>query len=266
MKTFMLIVLLLYAFYLTLEKYVITGRIFGTRQADRPQPSPDDSAQQTPPDTTDVVGPSRFQIGQSVNNGDYSRPDIKPEVQPANNDNIFTGQRQPPQSNSSSPQQFPQSKHEQAQSSLAPDLDGDVQFWKRQLMERIERAGSISESRTGTPPDPDNLPERDEVIGYVPRDPKRPKATGVMFDEMEAVHRVLEGDQPTPQQTQAQARDTFRRLEGTNMERILRASILGSSEKLQRYMNLYLSRPAPRSMTRTTKESILGLFDIEEFV
>lgn len=264
MKTFMLILLLLYALYLTLEKYVITGRIFGTPKADRPQPSLDDSAEQTPPDTTDVVGLSRFQIGQSVNNGDFSRQDVKPAVQPANNDNIFTGQRQSSRSNSSSPPQQSQSKHEQAQSSVTPASQSDMESWRRTMMDRLERARSISESRTVAPPE--NLPERDEVLGYVPREPGQPKATGVMFDEMEAIDRVLTGDRPAPQQTQAQARDAFRKLEGTNMERILRASILGSSEKLQRYMNLYLSRPTPRALNRTTKESILGLFDIEEFV
>jgi len=50
------------------------------------------------------------------------------------------------------------------------------------------------------------------------------------------------------------------------MERLLRASILGSSEKLKRYMDLYLGQSEGRPLTRKTKESILGIFDIEEYV
>lgn len=44
---------------------------------------------------------------------------------------------------------------------------------------------------------------------------------------------------------QEQARQTFQKLEGTNMERVLQASVLGSSDKLKRYMRLYVDRGEP---------------------
>ena len=81
----------------------------------------------------------------------------------------------------------------------------------------------------------------------------------------DAVERSLGSDACTEEQKE-QARGAFRRLEGTDMERLLRASILGSSEKLKRYMDLYLGQNEGRPLTRKTKESILGIFDIEEYV
>ena len=63
-----------------------------------------------------------------------------------------------------------------------------------------------------------------------------------------------------------QARDAFLRLKGTDMERLLRANILGSSQKIKRYMDLYIGQNGGRPLTQKTKETILDIFDIEEYV
>lgn len=110
----------------------------------------------------------------------------------------------------------------------------------------------------------DGIPERGQVLGYTEREDLH-RATGVSFDDLDAVERSLGSDACTEGQKE-QARGAFRRLEGTDMERLLRASILGSSEKLKRYMDLYLGQNEGRPLTRKTKESILGVFDIEEYV
>ena len=80
------------------------------------------------------------------------------------------------------------------------------------------------------------------------------------------IEKVITSDSPTETE-QEQARRTFQRLEGTNMERILQASILGSSDKLKRYMRLYVDGEEPRLlMMGKDKESILREFDIKEYV
>ena len=55
-------------------------------------------------------------------------------------------------------------------------------------------------------------------------------------------------------------------LKGTDMERLLRANILGSSQKIKRYMDLYIGQNGGRPLTQKTKETILDIFDIEEYV
>ena len=65
---------------------------------------------------------------------------------------------------------------------------------------------------------------------------------------------------------QEQARQTFQKLEGTNMERVLQASVLGSSDKLKRYMRLYVDRGEPQLLTGKNRDDILREFDITEHV
>ena len=65
---------------------------------------------------------------------------------------------------------------------------------------------------------------------------------------------------------QEQARQTFQKLEGTNMERVLQASVLGSSDKLKRYMRLYVDRGEPHLLTGKNRDDILREFDITEHV
>lgn len=110
----------------------------------------------------------------------------------------------------------------------------------------------------------EEIPERYEITGYVQRsDPHR--ATGVTFDDMDMIEKVMTSDGPTETERE-QVRQTFRKLEGTNMERILQASILGSSDKLKRYMSLYVDREDPPLLTGKDKDDILREFDITEFI
>ena len=63
------------------------------------------------------------------------------------------------------------------------------------------------------------------------------------------------------------ARETLNRLEGTNVERILQAGILGSNEKLKRYMKLYVdSNEEPTLLLRKDRDTIIRDFDIADFI
>lgn len=257
MQTIILIVLILYSSYLTLEKYVVTGRIFGARRKLSDHLPEQIDAQPVEPMPQDLIGRSRFGIGQSVTNGDISRQ----HALIGDNIDIFTPQTQPLLPRVSSEQPIPQSNFSKAEQHLSPvsengfvssqdidrkNIDADHLFGEQKKNEHsevfVEEMGLDSETTTGR------------------------RAQGITFGDMEALHHVLDGDQQVSPQMQAVVRETFRRLEGTNVERLLRASILGSSEKLQRYMDLYLTAPAVPTSKQKTKESILGLFDIEEFV
>ena len=87
-------------------------------------------------------------------------------------------------------------------------------------------------------PEEGEVPERYEITGYVERpDPHR--ARGVTFDDMDSLSRFMTTDHLSEPE-QSHARQTLERLEGTDMERILQAGILGSDETLKRYMELYV--------------------------
>lgn len=58
------------------------------------------------------------------------------------------------------------------------------------------------------------------------------------------IEKAMASDELTEAE-QEQARQTFQKLEGTNMERVLQASVLGSSDKLKRYMRLYVDKGEP---------------------
>ena len=49
-------------------------------------------------------------------------------------------------------------------------------------------------------------------------------------------------------------------------QRILRAGVLGSSEKLKRYMNLYADSEDKGFLNRKDKERVLRDFDLTEYV
>lgn len=110
-----------------------------------------------------------------------------------------------------------------------------------------------------------DLPERYEITGYVERpDPHR--ARGVTFDDMDMLERIMTTDEPSPAE-QSRARKTLNRLEGTNVERILQAGILGSNEKLKRYMKLYVdSNEEPALLLRKDRDTIIRDFDITDFI
>lgn len=110
----------------------------------------------------------------------------------------------------------------------------------------------------------EEIPERYEITGYVQRsNPHR--ATGVTFDDMDMIEKAMASDELTEAE-QEQARQTFQKLEGTNMERVLQASVLGSSDKLKRYMRLYVDKGEPHLLTGKNRDDILREFDIREHV
>ncbi len=109
------------------------------------------------------------------------------------------------------------------------------------------------------------VPEHYEITGYVERpDPHR--ARGVTFDDMDQLSRFMTTDHLSEQE-QSHVRQTLERLEGTDMERILRAGILGSDETLKRYMELYVgSDREPPLLAGKDRESIIKNFDIMDFI
>ena len=109
------------------------------------------------------------------------------------------------------------------------------------------------------------VPERHEITGYVERpDPHR--ARGVTFDDMDLLSRFMTTDRLSEPE-QSHARQTLERLEGTDMERILQAGILGSDETLKRYMKLYVdSDREPPLLAGKDRESIIRDFDIMDFI
>lgn len=110
------------------------------------------------------------------------------------------------------------------------------------------------------------VPERHEITGYVERpDPHR--ARGVTFDDMDLLSRFMTTDRLSEQE-RSHARQALERLEGTNVERILQAGILGSDERLKRYMRLYVDsdREPPLLAAGKDRESIIRDFDITDFI
>lgn len=269
MSTLIIILLFLYSSYLTLEKYVVTGYVFRPRTSRETKPDTADGHDERParevPQEQELIGASHFQAGQSAPPQDYSGQVTRQMVQPTDNGVTFTGRKNLPLS-------------ETASFDFRP-LPGGSAATPRQNLFHIPSDRSFSPSETLLPHRREHplsapsevslygndIPERDQVLGYAERENPH-RATGISFDDMEAVEKSLCSDTCTEGQKE-QARGAFRRLEGTDMERLLRASILGSSEKLKRYMDLYIGQnDGRRPLTRKTKESILGIFDIEEYV
>lgn len=102
-------------------------------------------------------------------------------------------------------------------------------------------------------PEEGEVPERYEITGYVERpDPHRA--------------RFMTTDRLSEQE-QSHARQTLERLEGTNVERLLQAGILGSDETLKRYIRLYVdSGREPPLLAGKDRESIIRDFDIMDFI
>lgn len=129
-----------------------------------------------------------------------------------------------------------------------------------------EKKASVSEfpNPFGRPEDGE-VPERYEITGYVERpDPHR--ARGVTFDDMDLLSRFMTTDHLSEPE-QSHARQTLERLEGTNVERLLQAGILGSDETLKRYIGLYVdSGREPPLLAGKNRESIIKDFDIMDFI
>ncbi|MCS2586933.1 hypothetical protein NXX15_06185 [Bacteroides fragilis] len=247
---YLFIILFTYAAYLSIEKYVHTGSIFTWRGGK------DKRERRTAPvaihpaaslSEAEIVGKSRYQIRQALTIDDNNR---QPESGMEKSD-TFT----------------PEKETEPVLRTHAP-LDKNTKFpevpapFQRLNYPEIDY---VQETSLSSGEKKEEIPERYEITGYVQRsNPHR--ATGVTFDDMDMIEKVITSDSPTETE-QEQARRTFQRLEGTNMERILQASILGSSDKLKRYMRLYVDGEEPRLlMMGKDKESILREFDIKEYV
>lgn len=268
MSTVIIILLFLYSSYLTLEKYIVTGHVFRPRlcENNRPQTAakPDSPEQNDAPQEQELIGASSFRPGQSPTPVDYSGQALRQVVQPADNGVTFTGRNDLPPSETASIgfRSQPAGPSEAPRQNLFPEQP-DRLFPSAEAMP-FRWTGQPLPGSAEPPLYRDGIPERGQVLGYTEREDLH-RATGVSFDDLDAVERSLGSDACTEGQKE-QARGAFRRLEGTDMERLLRASILGSSEKLKRYMDLYLGQNEGRPLTRKTKESILGVFDIEEYV
>ena len=259
MQTIILIVLILYSSYLTLEKYVVTGRVFGARRKMTDHLPEQIDAQPTELIQQDLIGRSRFGMGQSVTNGDISRQHVPVD----DNIDIFTSRMQPPPPRVSSEQYFPQSNLTIVEKRVSPVPENDCVS-----QEGDDKKSIVTNHFSGKKNRANSIENSEDRAEEIETDSEMEvrQARGITFSDMEALHQVLDGSQQVSSQMQKQVRETFRRLEGTNVERLLRASILGSSEKLQRYMDLYLTTPGEPMSKQKTKEYILGLFDIEDFV
>ena len=292
MSIAIIVILFLYSSYLTLEKYIITGHIFGSHSF--PESHSGLEGEQTleteePPELQEsIVGESHFRIGQGGHartNKDNSGQVASQEIQHSNIESNLAARHNPPQQQTAAPSvpPWPQQPTNSEQifdrqhnpnlrtkrESLYPSLpteDAEFRAWRETLLRHQQET---DETRSqAAPVDAEHaigemFPERNEIIGQAERENPH-QAGGVTFDDMEAVENALTRDDISPQKKE-QAVKAFSRLEGTDMERLLRASILGSSEKIKRYMDLYIGNEI-RPLSRKTKESILGIFDIEEYV
>lgn len=247
---YLFIILFIYASYLSIEKYVHTGSIFtwrGRKDRKERRATPVTIHPAASSSETEIIGKSRYQIRQSLTIDDNS------------------GQ---PESGIEKSDTFTPEKKTEPVLRVREPLDKNTKFpevpapFQRLNYPEIDY---VQETSLSSGEKKEEIPERYEITGYVQRsNPHR--ATGVTFDDMDMIEKVITSDSPTETE-QEQARRTFQRLEGTNMERILQASILGSSDKLKRYMRLYVDGEEPRLlMMGKDKESILREFDIKEYV
>lgn len=268
MSTVIIILLFLYSSYLTLEKYIVTGHIFRPRTSGKNTPETiKERSEQVAAEVSEgqeLIGASRFRPGQPPTPVDYPGQALRQGAQPADHGVTFTGRNDLPSSEAASIgfRSQPEGPSEAPRQNLFPIQNNNPQLPSETLPPRW--TGQPLPGIDELPLYRNDIPERGQVLGYTERENPH-RATGVSFDDLDAVEQSLGSDDCTEEQKE-QARGAFRRLEGTDMERLLRASILGSSEKLKRYMDLYLGQSEGRPLTRKTKESILGIFDIEEYV
>ena len=206
------ILLFLYASYLSIEKYVHTGRLLEWRGKRKTSPaSPLQEAPEADKPDVDILGKSLYRM-----------------------------------------RQFPDTENGETQT----ETTGSPAFGIKEELGIPDPFGRLES---------EDIPERYEITGYVERpDPHRPK--GVSFDDMDLLSKIMDGGQSSEAE-QSHARQTLKRLDGTNMERILQASVLGSDEKLKRYMRLYVdSGEEPTLLVKKDRESIVRDFDIAEFI
>lgn len=246
---YLFIILFIYASYLSIEKYVHTGSILTWRGRKYKKECPATPAATHPEITAseaEIIGKSRYQMRQSLTIDDNSgQPESGMEKS-----GTFTPEKE------TGPvlrAHEPLDKH-----TKSPEVP--VPFQRLNYPE----TDYMQEASPSSGEEKEEIPERYEITGYVQRsNPHR--ATGVTFDDLDIIEKVMTSDGATETE-QEQARQTFRKLEGTNMERILQASILGSSDRLKRYMRLYVDKGEPHLLTEKNKDDILREFDITEYV
>ena len=241
--------LFIYASYLSIEKYVHTGSIFtwrGRKDRKERRATPVTIHPAASSSETEIIGKSRYQIRQSLTIDDNS------------------GQ---PESGIEKSDTFTPEKKTEPVLRVREPLDKNTKFPEVPAPFQKLNYPEIDYMREASPSsgeEKEEIPERYEITGYVQRsNPHR--ATGVTFDDMDMIEKAMASDELTEAE-QEQARQTFQKLEGTNMERVLQASVLGSSDKLKRYMRLYVDRGEPHLLTGKNRDDILREFDIREHV
>lgn len=246
---YLFIILFIYASYLSIEKYVHTGSIFTWRGRKYKKECPATPAATHPEITAseaEIIGKSRYQMRQSLTIDDNSG---QPESGMEKSD-TFTPEKET---------ESVLRAHETLENNTKfPEVPAPFQRLNYPEIDYLQEASPSSGEEK------EEIPERYEITGYVQRsNPHR--ATGVTFDDMDMIEKAMVSDELTETE-QEQARQTFQKLEGTNMERVLQASVLGSSDKLKRYMRLYVDRGEPHLLTGKNKDDILREFDITEHV
>lgn len=243
---YLFIILFIYASYLSIEKYVHTGSIFSWRGRKETKPKPAAVHPAISPSEAEIIGKSHYRMRQSLTIDDNNR---QPESGIEKSDTFTPAKETEPVLRA----------HETlGKNTKSPEVPAPFQRLNYPEIDYIQ------ESSPSSGEEKEVIPERYEVTGYVQRsNPNR--ATGVTFDDMDMIEKVMTSDGPTETE-QEQARQTFQKLEGTNMEKVLQASILGSSDKLKRYMSLYIDREDPPLLNGKDKDDILREFDITEFV
>ena len=246
---YLFIILFIYASYLSIEKYVHTGSIFtwrGRKDRKERRATPVTIHPAASSSETEIIGKSRYQIRQSLTIDDNN------------------GQLEPGMEKSGT---FTPEKETEPVLRVRDPLDKNTKFpefpapFQKLNYPEIDY---MQEPSPSSGEEKEEIPERYEITGYVQRsNPHR--ATGVTFDDMDMIEKAMASDELTEAE-QEQARQTFQKLEGTNMERVLQASVLGSSDKLKRYMRLYVDKGEPHLLTGKNRDDILREFDIREHV
>lgn len=243
---YLFIILFIYASYLSIEKYVCTGSIFSWRGKKERRDAPAAVHPEIPVSEAEIIGKSRYRIRQSLTIDDNGR---QPEPGMEKSDTFTPEKDMEPVLRMHDPFD---------KNTKSPEIPAPFQKLNYPDIDYLQ------ESAPSSGKEKEEIPERYEITGYVQRsNPHR--ATGVTFDDLDMIEKVMASDEPTGEE-QEQARQTLQRLEGTNMERVLQAGILGNSDKLKRYLHLYVEGGEPHLLTRKDKDEILRDFDISEYI
>lgn len=247
---YLFILLFIYASYLSIEKYVHTGGIFtwrGGKVKKERRTTPAAVHPEISLSEAEIIGRSRYRMRQSLTMDDNSGQ-AESGIEKSG---TFTPEKE------TGP--VLQAHEPFDMHTKYPEIPGTFQKLNYPETDYMQKASPSSGEEK------EEIPERYEITGYVQRsNPHR--ATGVTFDDLDMIEKVMTSDIPVTEAEQEQTRQTFRKLEGTNMERILQAGILGNNDKLKRYMRLYVDKGEPHLLTRKDKDDILREFDITEHV